>query len=336
MTETAHLSGNSDRSIVLVHGRGCKPAASDYLELMNETITAGLEQDWPEVLEAWADTSKFLAYYGDLSNEFLQSQGRIYDEALDINDLKNALYELKTVDRKKGFGVAKYDRLPGKSAYREFAVSVFAPLVAALGLGKRLISGGQKDLAEYWSLDSAYRDAVLRRVRDTIETVLDNYERVVVLCHGTGSIVTFDALWQLSHEPEHNEALKDAKVDVLLSVGSPLGDTLVRHQLLGRDREGRECYPTNVLAWHNVSAEDDYMSHDNTVADDFKAMLSQRQISSIRDYHIYNMTVRYGRSNPHNILGYLIHPRVAKILADWIAQAYGRPLPKNAAPTSSP
>jgi hypothetical protein len=47
-------------------------------------------------------------------------------------------------------------------------------------------------------------------------------------------------------------------------------------------------------------------------------MLNLRLVSSIRDYHIYNLAVRYCKSNPHSSLGYLIHPRVAKIVADWL------------------
>jgi hypothetical protein len=61
------------------------------------------------------------------------------------------------------------------------------------------------------------------------------------------------------------------------------------------------------------------------VSDDYKAMLKQRQISSIRDYRIYNMAVRYGRSNPHNLIGYLVHPRIAKIVNDWLTHSFGQP-----------
>jgi hypothetical protein len=74
------------------------------------------------------------------------------------------------------------------------------------------------------------------------------------------------------------------------------------------------------VSWHNVSAEDDYISHDNTVADDFKRMLKQKQVSCIRDYTIYNLTVRYGKSNPHSSVGYLIHPRIAQIISEWLQQ----------------
>jgi hypothetical protein len=62
------------------------------------------------------------------------------------------------------------------------------------------------------------------------------------------------------------------------------------------------------------------MCHDNTLGDDFRDMLKQRQVSCIRDYRIYNLAVRYGKSNPHSSIGYLIHPRVSKLVADWLRQ----------------
>ena len=67
-----------------------------------------------------------------------------------------------------------------------------------------------------------------------------------------------------------------------------------------------------------MSAEDDYACHDNTLADDFRLMLDQRMVSVVHDYQVYNLAVRYGKSNPHSSLGYYIHPRVAKIIADWM------------------
>jgi hypothetical protein len=79
-----------------------------------------------------------------------------------------------------------------------------------------------------------------------------------------------------------------------------------------------ERFPTNVISWHNVAAEDDYTCHDNTLADDFKKMMDRRLVSVVHDYLIYNLAVRYGKSNPHSSVGYYIHPRVTKILVDWM------------------
>ena len=104
---------------------------------------------------------------------------------------------------------------------------------------------------------------------------------------------------------------------------------MVARRLLGRKRRGVERFPSNVVSWHNLSAEDDFVSHDNKLADDFKSMLSQRQVSCIRDYRIYNLAIRYGKSNPHNSLGYLIHPRTSQIIAEWMQQGPVDPTPKH-------
>jgi hypothetical protein len=329
MNDTTYISGNSDRSVIFVHGRNFKPAPGEYMDILNSALSAGIECDKSESLYSLAAVNKYLAYYGDLTNELLSGHDQFFDEQLDVSDLRSALHALKDIDRKKGFGVGKYDKLPGKSAVTEFAASVLAPVLSAVGLEKPLVASATKDLGAYWEKNSEFGAAVLDRVRKTIATALERNEHIMLVSHGTGSIVTFDALWQLSHDPAYSDKFPDSKIDCWLTLGSPLGDSMVRKQLAGADRKGRERFPTNVLAWHNVSAEDDYVCHDSTVADDFKAMLKQRQIGGIRDYRIYNLAIRYGCSNPHSIIGYLIHPRVSKIVSDWLTQSFGMKLPKD-------
>ncbi len=41
-------------------------------------------------------------------------------------------------------------------------------------------------------------------------------------------------------------------------------------------------------------------------------------IDSITDQRIYNLAVRDGTSNPHHGAGYLIHPYVAGLVAEWL------------------
>ena len=47
-------------------------------------------------------------------------------------------------------------------------------------------------------------------------------------------------------------------------------------------------------------------------------VLDQRLASRIQDYTIFNLTVRYGRSNPHSSMGFLVHPRFGKVVGDWL------------------
>ena len=305
------VSGDTNRTLLFVHGRDFKPAPEEFMDLSLSALSSGLERDYPESVDLFFALRKQLAYYGDVTGEFLTSQGARYDEALDASDRRNALTALRAITKKKNFGVARYDRLPGKTAIAEFAADVIAPLLAHIGLSNKLIEKVGIDLGEYWNKKSYFSDRIRERVRSSICAALD------------------DGLWQLSHDREYSGAYADKKIDAWLTLGAPLGDSMVKKRLLGAKNKGLDRYPSNIVSWHNFAAEDDFVSHDNTLADDFKPMLRQKQVSCIRDYRIYNMAVRYGKSNPHSSIGYLIHPRTVQVVAEWLQQGPNDYLPKN-------
>ncbi len=320
MSSHAYKSGTSGRSLVIVHGRDFKPSGKDLLDLLDTALAAGVERDYPEALDDYRSLNKELAYYGDLTNAFLIEQGGHYDEQLDIGDRRNALHMLRQIDKRKQFGIQRYDKLPGKSAIAEFAADIAAPVLGVVGFANPLIAKVAKDVAAYWNPKSDYGAQVRQRVRTTLCAAMDRGEQVMLISHGTGCIVAYDVIWELSHDPEISAQYAERKLGVWLTLGAPLGDSAVRKKLLGAKEKVAKRYPRIVLSWHNLSAEDDYACHDNTLADDFKTMLKEKLVSSIRDYQIYNLTVRYGKSNPHSSAGYYIHPRVSQIIADWLAQ----------------
>ena len=329
MNKGGDPSGNDKRAIVFVHGRDFKPCAEDFMDMTVSALSAGLARDYPELSDELHGLEKRLAYYGDVTDDFLTSQGLRYDEALDIGDRRNALIKLKAFEKKKNFGVNRYDRLPGKTAIIEFAADVIAPILGGLGFSKKLFEKVGIDLAEYWNEESYFAHRVRDRVRTAICEALDDDKQVLLISHGTGCIVTYDVLWELSHGPDYQVAYQSRKIDLWLTMGAPLGDSMVRRRIMGAKKKGVERYPTNIVSWHNISAEDDFVSHDNTLADDYKDMLKQKQVSCIRDYRVYNLCIRYGKSNPHSSLGYLIHPRTAQILAEWLQQKPAALIPKS-------
>lgn len=320
MNEAGKPDAVTGRTLLFVHGRDFKPAPDAFMELSMEALRVGVERDYPDFADEFAALDKRIAYYGDITDNFLSSQGLRYDEALDIGDRRNALIKLRTFERRKQFGVARYDRLPGKNAIPEFAADVFAPLLARLGLSRSLINKVGIDLAEYWNRDSDFGERIRERVRSALCLALEYSDQIMLISHGTGCIVTYDVLWQLSHEPEFADRIRGRKIESWMTIGAPLGDSMVKKRLKGAKRKGLERFPSNVVSWHNLSAEDDFVSHDNTLGDDFRKMLRQREVSSIRDYRIYNMTIRYGKSNPHSSLGYLVHPRTSQIIVEWLQQ----------------
>ena len=282
-------------------------------------MRAGVERDYPEYVDVYDSAAVSLAYYGDLSRELLSEHGQQYDEQLDIGDRSSALQSLRNINVRKRFGIRQYDCLPGKTAVPEFIANFIAPVCGMLGMTKPLLGRISCDFAEYLCGETAYAEQVRERLRNQLCEMLDRGDRVMLITHGTGCVVAYDVLWQLSHEQPYAEQYSDAKVDHWITLGAPLGDNSIRKRLLGADGES-VSYPTNVITWHNISAEDDYTCHDNTLADDFKSMVEQRVVSTVHDYHVYNLAVRYGKSNPHSSIGYYIHPRVSKILTDWLRQ----------------
>lgn len=319
MSDRVPATATTNRTLLYVHGRQCKPAVDDYFDLVLAALGAGIERDQPEHLDAFHSLTKRIAYYGDLTTAFLTGAGDWFDEQLDLGDRRNALQQLRRIDRRKKFSLAAYDRLPGKTAVRELAADLAEPVLGPVGLSRRLIASLARDLDAYWNPKSDFGERLRSRVRDVLCDTLERGGEILLVTHGTGGIVAWDVLWQLSHDPEYAR-YADRKVDHWLSLGAPLGDRTVRRQLFGADERARQRFPCNVVSWSNVAAEDDWLCHDSTLADDYRAMLRQKQISAIRDYRIYNLAVRYGKSDPHCALGYLIHPRVSRLVTDWLAR----------------
>lgn len=326
------MSMTTNRSILIVHGRDFKPAESSLMEISLAALRAGVARDYPDSVDAFDSVSKDMAYYGDLTNQMLESAGKRYDPVLDEGDRRNALAALCAISQRKRFGIRQYDRLPGKSALREFVADILAPVLGAIGMTIPLIRWVSRDCAEYLVGTSGFAEDLRARVRDKLCDHLERGEKILLMTHGLGCLIAYDVLWELSHEEQYKDRIGDAKVDNWLMLGAPLGDMHIRKFLKGAKEKVEGRYPTNVISWDNVAAEDDYSCHDNTLADDFKKMMDQHLVSAVNDYRVYNLAVRYGKSNPHSSVGYYIHPRVSKIIVDWITSGSSGP----ASPQDSP
>ncbi|MCO4811352.1 MAG: hypothetical protein KC572_07110 [Gammaproteobacteria bacterium] len=306
-----------NRSILLIHGRDFKPAAAAYLKLAATAMRAGLERDFPDCVECFDQLSIDLAWYGDMNADVLQRKGKTYDESLDVGDRHNALRALREIAPRKRFGIRAYDKLPGKSALPEFFMDVSAPLLGAVGFRMPVLGKIAKDFAAYLN-DLEFAEEARRRLREKLCALMDRGDNIMLVTHGTGSVVAYDVLWELSNDTETYKDYGEHKVDQWLTLGSPLGDRTLQKRLLGAKERDENRFPSNVISWHNLAAEDDYSCHDTTLADDFKKMMVQKRVSAVHDYRIFNLAVRYGKSNPHSSIGYYIHPRLAKILSDWL------------------
>lgn len=143
--------------------------------------------------------------------------------------------------------------------------------------------------------------------------------KILLIGHSMGSIIAYDTLYQLS---QFNQSSPNKKVvDLLITLGSPLGLKYTQDRLLGYSRTDENKMPSNIKNWHNISARGDLVSVDTTLADDFALMISSGRIDSIVDHNrgIFNWFRNSQCYNFHSSYGYLLEPTTSKIITNWWA-----------------
>lgn len=160
------------------------------------------------------------------------------------------------------------------------------------------------------------KDGVGQRARDLLKAALldaaGQGRPTLVVGHSMGSIIAFDALWGLSHI-DHS----DLQLDMLLTMGSPLGQRFMRKNFRGTTRFGRERYPNNIKRWKNLAAHGDLTSTDPHLADDYSEMVTLGLVERIEDERLWNYYRYDGRLNPHSEYGYLANEVTARTIAKW-------------------
>ncbi len=151
-------------------------------------------------------------------------------------------------------------------------------------------------------------------VIDMLHPLLAENEPVLLIGHSLGSVIAYNALWLMTHQYGVR-----TKVDVLLTLGSPLGMRFVKARLLGHNHIGGTRYPGCIREWINVSAVGDETALDARLRDDYHEMIEFGLVENISDHlgRIYNHYRDDEGLNPHRIYGYLVNPAVGQIIAEW-------------------
>ncbi len=313
-----------NKRLILIHGRNFKPNREFLLANWKDALRSGLERDYPKCVDAFdaltSSGSIEMAHYGDKSNKFLSDIGREYEEKQNILDRKACLTELKKLTRDQLLSKSFYGDRPGKSSYRKALADALHRPLEWLGVADNLISRVAPDVKEYWNPDSQFGSDVRWPLTKLLSDDLSKSSDVLLISHSLGSMIAHDVMWKLTYYHEYDRI--DTRVNVWVTLGSPLGNPTVQDNLKGSRAKHARRYP-RVGTWINMAAEDDYISHDQTLADDFRLMRSLGMVERITDKRVYNMALRglsigNAKSNPHHGVGYLISPHVADVLRAWL------------------
>jgi len=139
-------------------------------------------------------------------------------------------------------------------------------------------------------------------------------DRVLLIGHSLGSVIAYDTLWQLSRNADDS-----GRVELLMTLGSPLATRFIRKGLRGAGQTGPMRYPTNVDEWVNVAARGEMVALHRRVRPFFAGMLASGALREIEDVPgIYNHFRSADGLNPHKSYGYLNHSVVARRICRWL------------------
>lgn len=184
-----------------------------------------------------------------------------------------------------------------------FLIPHFAPERTAVHL---------RDLRRYHRNEGGCAEHARSLLKEPLVAAAGEQRPVMLIGHSMGSIIAYDALWQLSHEHAN-----PVSIDLLLTMGSPLGQRLIQSKIYGHEEEGRRRYPTNVRNWKNLSAVGDLTAIDPWLANDFEEMIDLDLVEDIEDEEVWNSYRLNGELNVHSEYGYLVNEATGRTIAQW-------------------
>ncbi len=332
------------KHLILIHGRSIKPARAEMAKLARKAIAEGLRRGGAQqaASELEDGTIKYdFVYYGDVNNRIQAEHDRHDREALKATDPENGKPCLPIEPLEAAYamtaGIPSFTQARYKDVLREAddyrfldEAADFASLLGAVAtfglLNTAMIRLATPDMAEY--LRSHTTGSLIRqRLHAVLGQALEGDDDICLVAHSMGTMVAYDQLWKYTHTSEY-AGLRDKNptVNLLLTIGCPLGEPGVRVGLRDGLLPEDEKYPRNIIRqFWNFYAEDDFVAHIEKMRVSLGQMLTKHYLDDIRDRHIYNCWCYRDNntdrlvSNPHDLYGYLMNHKVGARIGEWAA-----------------
>lgn len=169
-----------------------------------------------------------------------------------------------------------------------------------------------RDLRRYTKNDDDIAEFTRRLLKVPLELAAAAERPILLLAHSMGSVIAYDALWQLSQGSS-----PQVSVDTLITLGSPLGQRYIQRRLLGASEQGAQRYPDNIRRWVNISAYGELTALDTELKNDFGEMETLGLLEGIEDLDTFNYFRQDGDLNVHAEYGYLVNKVTARQIRDW-------------------
>ena len=292
------------KNIIFVPGMNPKPTPDQHLQLLWRCMLEGIRRSEPELIDEISGHASCL--------RLIAWNYQYYHQTRDISR------DLPWIDALiNKHGPTTEDILETKTWQRRLAKMLFSagdrfPFIVPLL--PKTIRGIAHDTRRYFSNENDVACDIRELLKQALRPILSANENILLIGHSLGSVIAYDTLWELSHVEN-----LPGKIDLFLTLGSPLGMQYVQRRLNGYRLNGKQQYPTNIRRWVNMSSVGDITALDRVFRDDFSHMLEIGIIDSIEDHSeaIYNFFRNKEGLNVHRSYGYLVNPAVGYVIADW-------------------
>ena len=148
---------------------------------------------------------------------------------------------------------------------------------------------------------------------------MKNEQKIILISHGFGSVIAQDCLWMLCRDPRFSQ-YADNRIDLFLSLGSPVSDPIIQKQLLCNryPYSVHTKYISNVTKWIEFSAKGDSASL--ATNQQLKAMQALGLLDEFVEYSDLPYSWQSATCEPHSLYNYLIQKPLAEELYNLFAE----------------
>lgn len=296
--------------IVFVPGMKPKPPPDQHREALLEVLIAALRRGRPGSERALVEHPEILT----LVSWTYRFYGEHRDIRLDLPGIERLIARPDPDERDRAEIDALEKRLSRLIRVLGDALPFLGRLIARPSL-RLTMSEVRRYFSDHDGLGSAIRGSLARELEDAAA----RGERVLLIAHSLGSVIAYETLWELTRRGSA------ARVDLFITLGTPLATRFIRRHLRGADRRGPERYPANVRRWVNFSAKGDETALHPRLKPFFGPMVELGLLESLEDHTgLYNHFRNAVGLNVHEVYGYLMHPLVATSIGDWLTRSERR------------
>ncbi len=292
------------RHIVFVPGKNPKPPSDLHQNLLWQTLVEGVRRVEPDVAEDLVAHDEYF--------KFINWNYSYYQSRDDIETHR------PWVEKMLEKGGPSDEDIRQANTWRHRLDMFMYNKVDSSSVLLRLLRGKLKDTAQdtnrYFENENKIASHIREQLKEELRPLLENGHKVLLIGHSMGTIISYDTLWALSNL-EH----LPGKVDLFLTLGSPLGMNYVQSRLMGHHMTDEHKYPSNIRYWINIAADGDLIALDRFLANDYKRMVDYKLLEAIEDQSagVYNYFHDQDGLNCHRSYGYLINHKVSQVIANW-------------------